>query len=65
MGQTGVFCFFFLKKASLNSLALLTVCVRGQSWIVSITDFNILPIDQLFCLYGIRDSAAVSGVAYF
>lgn len=46
-----------------NSLSLLIVCVRVQSWIVSLTDFNILPIDQLFCFYGIRNNAAVSGVA--
>lgn len=46
-----------------NSLALLIVCVRVQSWIVSLADFNILPIDQLFCFYGIRNNAAVSGVA--
>ena len=46
-----------------NSLSLLIVCVRVQSWIVSLTDFNILPIDQLFCFYGIRNNAAVSSVA--
>lgn len=47
-----------------NSLVLLIVCVRVQSWTVSIIDFNILPIDQLFCFYGICNNAAVNIVAY-
>lgn len=35
-----------------------------QSHIVSIIDFNILPMDQLFHFYGIRNNAAMNITTY-